>query len=48
VRMKIVAFRRVDQVHIEDLIAVGLIDDAVVRSLPDDLLPRLEQIRTTE
>ncbi|MEK7710984.1 MAG: hypothetical protein AAB341_03725 [Planctomycetota bacterium] len=48
VRMKLVAFRRVDQVHIEDLIAVGLIDDAVVRSLPDDLLPRLEEIRTTE
>ncbi|MDO8629350.1 MAG: hypothetical protein Q7R41_02555 [Phycisphaerales bacterium] len=48
VRMKLVAYRRVDQVHIEDLLSVGLIDDEIIRSLPDDLLPRLEQIRTTE
>jgi len=48
VRMKLVSFRLIDKVHIKDLISVGLIDEAAVRSLPDDLLPRLEQIRTTE
>ena len=48
VRMKLVAFRRVDQLHIEDLLGLGLIDDALVRALPDDLRQRLEHIRTTE
>jgi hypothetical protein len=47
VRMKLTAFRRVDQLHVEDLLALNLIDVDLVRSLPDELRARLEHIRTT-
>ena len=43
--LKLLAFRRIDQVHIADMIRVGLIDDAVAEQIPSDLRPRLEEIR---
>ena len=47
VRMKLEAFRRVDQVHVEDLLRLGLIDASVAGSLPPDLLDRLRHVRDT-
>ena len=47
VSMKLQAFRRIDQVHIEDLMAVNLIDDALIGRLPPDLRNRLHDIRET-
>ncbi len=44
VRMKLTSFRDVDRVHIADLLSVGLIDDAVVTSLGDDLRKRLASV----
>jgi hypothetical protein len=46
-RMKLTAFRLLDQVHIQDMFAVGLIDAALARSLPPDLLARLREVRDT-
>jgi hypothetical protein len=47
VRMKLEANRRHDQVHIEDLLRVGLIDAELASGLPGDLLERLRYIRDT-
>jgi hypothetical protein len=47
VTMKLNAFRRVDQVHIEDLLRLGLIDAELAKRLPDDLLLRLREVRDT-
>ena len=47
VRMKLDAFRRVDQVHLEDLLRLGLIDASVAESLPAELLDRLRHVRDT-
>ncbi len=47
VAMKLVANRRVDQVHMEDLLRVGLIDAKISSGLPNDLLERLRYIRDT-
>ncbi len=47
VAMKLDANRRVDQVHIEDLLRVGLIDAELASGLPVDLLDRLRHIRDT-
>lgn len=47
VRMKLEAFRRVDQVHLEDMLRLGLIDRALAHQLPSDLLPRLREVRDT-
>lgn len=47
VQMKLQAFRRIDQVHIEDLLAANLIDDSVRSTLPPDLVERLIQIEQT-
>lgn len=47
VAMKLDANRRVDQVHIEDLLRVGLIDAELASKLPLDLLDRLRHIRDT-
>ncbi len=44
VRMKLTSFRRIDQVHIEDMLSVGLIDETVVSGLPDELRQRLNEI----
>lgn len=43
--LKLIAFRRIDQVHIADMIRVGLIDDTVADQIPPELRPRLEDIR---
>ncbi len=47
VMMKLQAYRRIDQVHIEDLLSVGLIDECLIRTLPPDLQSRLEEIQKT-
>ena len=43
--LKLMAFRRIDQVHIADLYKVNLIDDALADRIPEDLRPRLDEIR---
>lgn len=47
VRMKLEVFRRRDQVHLEDLLSLGLIDAELAAKLPGDLLERLREIRDT-
>lgn len=47
VRMKLEANRRHDQVHMEDLLRVGLIDAELAAALPEDLRDRLRHIRDT-
>ena len=38
-------FRNIDRVHVRDMLNVGLIDDAVADQIPQELRPRLEEIR---
>lgn len=45
VRMKLTSLQDIDRVHITDLIAVGLIDDQIRESLPEELRERLDLIR---
>jgi hypothetical protein len=45
VRMKLVAFRPVDQLHIQDMNRVRLITPAIVANLSDLLRERLEEVR---
>lgn len=48
VRMKLTSFRPIDQVHVGDMVSVGLIDARVREALPPELLSRLDDIvRTT-
>ena len=44
VRMKLTSFRRKDQVHILDMIDVGLIDESWLPALPSELSPRLKEL----
>ncbi|MCE7871425.1 hypothetical protein DYH09_13745 [bacterium CPR1] len=44
VRMKLTSYRRKDQVHILDLIGVGLVDETWLERLPSELLPRLREL----
>ena len=44
VRMKLTSFRLKDQVHIQDLIGVGLIDETWPVRFPPDLAERLKSI----
>jgi hypothetical protein len=44
VRMKIVAYRLKDQVHLQDLARVGLIDSAWLPRFPESLAKRLQHI----
>src|SRR5262249_26747185 len=44
VRMKLTSFRRKDQVHIEDLLEVGLIDASWCQRVPANLAERLQEI----
>ena len=44
VRMKLIAFRRKDQVQIQDLIGVGLIDESWLSRLPAPLAQRLKEL----
>ena len=47
VRMKLTSFRRKDQVHVLDLLEVGLIDAAWVERLPRELGERLQVLLDT-
>lgn len=47
VLMKLMSNRRKDQVHIQDLIGVGLIDDSWLPKMPAPLADRLKQILET-
>lgn len=47
VQMKLEANRRHDQVHMEDLLRIGLIDASLAARLPEDLLERLRYVRDT-
>ncbi|MFH0794782.1 MAG: hypothetical protein V2A74_12205, partial [bacterium] len=44
VRMKLTSFRRKDQVHLLDMIEVGLVGEHTLRSLPAPLAARLMQL----
>lgn len=44
VKMKLTSFRRKDQVHILDMISVGLIDESWLGRLPPELRPRLQEL----
>ena len=44
VRMKLTSFRPIDQVHVHDMMSVGLIDAAVRDSLPAELQVRMAEI----
>ncbi len=47
VTMKLNAYRRIDQVHLEDMLRLGLIDADLVSRLPEDLRQRLREVRDT-
>ena len=47
VRMKLTSFRRKDQVHLLDLLEVGLIDATWVKRFPPELAARLQQLIDT-
>jgi hypothetical protein len=47
VRMKLTSFRRKDQVHLLDLLAVGLIDASWVARFPPELGARLQHLLDT-
>ena len=47
VAMKLTLYRRKDQVHVQDLISVGLIDASWLTKLPPQLAERLKQILDT-
>jgi hypothetical protein len=44
VRMKLTSFRRKDQVHLLDLIEVGLVDEGWLERVPPELAPRLSEL----
>jgi hypothetical protein len=44
VRIKLTAFRRKDQVHLQDLLAIGLIDQSWTNRLPPALATRLQEL----
>lgn len=47
VRMKLTAFRRKDQVHLQDMLDVGLLDASWVARLPAPLAARLQELLDT-
>lgn len=47
VRMKLTSYRRKDQVHLLDLLGVGLIDESWCKSLPPELAARLKELIET-
>ncbi|MDA1280852.1 MAG: hypothetical protein O3B95_12600, partial [Chloroflexi bacterium] len=44
VRMKLNSFRRKDQVHILDMISVGIIDESWLDRFPEQLRRRLKEL----
>ena len=47
VRMKLTSFRRKDQVHLQDMLEVGLIDQTWVKRFPGELGARLQMLIDT-
>jgi hypothetical protein len=47
VQMKLTSFRRKDQVHLLDLLGVGLIDASWMTKLPAELAARLKELLDT-
>lgn len=47
VRMKLQSYRDIDRVHIRDLLSIGLLDVALIQTLPDDLRQRLRDVQAT-
>jgi hypothetical protein len=47
VRMKLTSYRRKDQVHLQDMLEVGLIDASWCDRLPPDLASRLQELIDT-
>lgn len=47
VRIKLTAFRRKDQVHLLDMIGVGLIDQSWIKRMPPVLAERLQELLDT-
>ena len=47
VRMKLTSYRRKDQVHLEDMLGVGLIDSSWVSRFPPELGARLQHLIDT-
>jgi hypothetical protein len=45
--MKLMSNRRKDQVHVQDMIGVGLVDSSWLSKLPPELAGRLKQIMDT-
>lgn len=48
VRMKLTSFRDIDRVHLADLKDVGLIDDALLATVPQELRTRLDRVGADE
>ena len=46
-RMKLTSFRRKDQVHVLDMLGVGLIDASWLSRLPPELAARLKELLDT-
>ena len=46
-RMKLTSFRLKDQVHLQDMISIGLIDESWLKRFPPELSARLKQILDT-
>jgi hypothetical protein len=44
IRMKLTSFRRKDQVHLLDMISIGLIDETWAARLPETLRQRLQEL----
>lgn len=44
IRMKLTSYRLKDQVHLLDLIDIGLIDQSTVATVPPELAPRLQEL----
>ena len=47
IRMKLTSYRRKDQVHLDDLLSVGLITPEIEAALPTDLRARLQFLKDT-
>lgn len=47
VRMKLTSFRRKDQVHVQDMLDVGLIDQSWISRFPPELAKRLQELIDT-
>jgi hypothetical protein len=44
VRMKLTSFRLKDQVHLQDMIGVGLVDESWLSRLPGEFAARLKEL----